>query len=289
MSTFKKIGVIAKKDDDSVLDSLKIVIKFLENKQIDYFLDENSASLLKKNEFFSINDICNKVDFGIVIGGDGTLLNAAQYFANSNIPICGINRGRLGFLADISPKDIEKQLSLIFSKNYIKDTRFSLSAALFEGDKLISENIAFNDVVIHSTNAIRMITIDISINSNEVYRINADGIVLSTPTGSTAYALSGGGPILQPTLEAILLVPICPHILSNRPIVIDVNSEVEIKLCKSSHTDAYISYDGQINTPFKIDNLVSINKSEIKLNLIQPPDHNYLSILREKLGWGTKP
>ena len=155
--------------------------------------------------------------------------------------------------------------------------------------KEISKNISFNDVVIHSKDAVRMIEMDTTLNGKKLYTVNADGLVVSTPTGSTAYSLSCGGPILEPTMEALVMVPICPHLLSNRPIVIDMNSIIEIKLSDKSHTNASVTFDGQINVPIEANDTIRISKGTVTLKLIQPPGINFLSILREKLGWGYKP
>ena len=289
MSIFRKIAIISKKDDDSVKDSLDTVIKYLDNKNIQYFLDKNSSILLKNDSYSSTEDIKNNCDIAFIIGGDGTLLRSAQELAKADIPICGINRGRLGFLVDISPNHIEENLNNILSDNYSVDERISLIGTVIRNGKEISKNISFNDVVVHSKDAVRMIEMDTTLNGESLYRVNADGLVVSTPTGSTAYSLSSGGPILEPTMDALVIVPICPHLLSNRPFVIDMNSTIEIKLSEKSDTNASVTFDGQINVPIQANDIIKISKGEVMLRLIQPPGINFLSILREKLGWGYKP
>lgn len=286
---FKNIAIISKIDDYSVKDSLDTVINYLDKKNISYFLDNNSSILLKDKTSSDINEMKNKCDIAFIIGGDGTLLRSAQEFAIANIPICGINRGRLGFLVDISPNHIEENLESILSNNYAVDERISLIGTVLRNGKEISKNISFNDVVVHSKDAVRMIEMDTTLNGEKLYTVNADGLVVSTPTGSTAYSLSSGGPILEPTMEALVMVPICPHLLSNRPIVINMNSTVEIKLSDKSHTNASVTFDGQINVPIEANDTIRISKGEVTLKLIQPPGINFLSILREKLGWGYKP
>lgn len=286
---FKNIAIISKIDDYSVKDSLDTVINYLDKKNISYFLDNNSSILLKDKTSSDINEMKNKCDIAFIIGGDGTLLRSAQEFAIANIPICGINRGRLGFLVDISPNHIEENLESILSNNYTVDERISLIGTVLRNGKEISKNISFNDVVVHSKDAVRMIEMDTTLNGEKLYTVNADGLVVSTPTGSTAYSLSSGGPILEPTMEALVMVPICPHLLSNRPIVINMNSTVEIKLSDKSHTNASVTFDGQINVPIEANDTIRISKGEVTLKLIQPPGINFLSILREKLGWGYKP
>ena len=286
---FKNIAIISKNDDNSVKDSLDTVISYLDSKKIKYFLDNNSSILLNNKSSTNIDEMKSKCDIAFIIGGDGTLLRSAQYLSTANIPICGINRGRLGFLVDISPDHIEENLESILSDNYSVDERISLIGTVIRNGQEISKNISFNDVVIHSKDAVRMIEMDTMLDGKKLYTVNADGLVVSTPTGSTAYSLSCGGPILQPSMEALVMVPICPHLLSNRPIVIGMNSVIEIKLSDKSHTNASVTFDGQINVPIEANDLIKITKGEVTLKLIQPPGINFLSILREKLGWGFKP
>ena len=287
---FKNIAIISKNDDNSVKDSLDTVINYLDSKKINYFLDNNSSILLN-NKYSSIDaeEMKSKCDIAFIIGGDGTLLRSAQYLSKANIPICGINRGRLGFLVDISPDHIEENLESILSDSYSVDERISLVGTVIRNGKEISKNISFNDVVIHSKDAVRMIEMDTVLDGKKLYTVNADGLVVSTPTGSTAYSLSCGGPILQPSIEALIMVPICPHLLSNRPIVISMNSIIEIKLSDKSQTNASVTFDGQINVPIEANDTIKITKGQVTLKLIQPPGINFLSILREKLGWGFKP
>ena len=289
MSTFKNIAIISKIDDDSVKDSLDAVINYLDSNNIKYFLDNNSSLLLKNKKPNDMEIIKSKCDIAFIIGGDGTLLRSAQDLSKSDIPLCGINRGRLGFLVDISPDHIEENLKSILSDNYSVDERISLVGTVLRNGKEISKNISFNDVVIHSKDAVRMIEMDTKLNDEKLYTVNADGLVISTPTGSTAYSLSSGGPILEPTMEALVMVPICPHLLSNRPIVVDMNSTIEIKLSEKSQTNASVTFDGQINVPIEPNDIIKISKGEVTLKLIQPPGMSFLSILREKLGWGYKP
>ena len=289
MSIFKNIAIISKIDDDSVKDSLDAVINYLDSNNIKYFLDNNSSLLLKNKKPNDMETIKSKCDIAFIIGGDGTLLRSAQDLSKADIPLCGINRGRLGFLVDISPDRIEESLESILSNNYSVDERISLVGTVLRNGKEISKNISFNDVVIHSKDAVRMIEMDTKLNDEKLYTVNADGLVISTPTGSTAYSLSSGGPILEPTMEALVMVPICPHLLSNRPIVVDMNSTIEIKLSEESQTNASVTFDGQINVPIEPNDIIKISKGEVTLKLIQPPGMSFLSILREKLGWGYKP
>ena len=201
----------------------------------------------------------------------------------------GINLGHLGFLAEISPDDIEKQLDQIFADNYLVENRFVLQASLLREGKTISTSNAVNDVVVHAMQMVRMIEIETRVNKQHLNTLRADGYIVATPTGSTAYALSGGGPILHPNIGAIVLVPICPRTLSNRPIVIDAESQVEILLPKQNRYTALASIDGQINMEFMPGDKLKIEKGEYALRLIQPKDYDYFNVLREKLRWSTPP
>ena len=197
--------------------------------------------------------------------------------------------GHLGFLAEISPLEIEKQLNQIFAGSFIEERRFVLQASLVREDKTISTSYAVNDVVVHALQMVRMIELETRVNSQHLNTLRADGYIVATPTGSTAYALSGGGPILHPNLGAIVLVPICPHTLSNRPIVVDANSQVEICLATQNRYTALASIDGQINMDFMPGDTLAIKKGKKALQLIQPKHYDYFEVLREKLRWSTPP
>ena len=289
MSMFKNIAIVSKINDESVKDSLEAVISYIKSKDIKFFLDINSSILIKNIPPTSIEEIRNTCDIAFIIGGDGTLLKAAQDLSSADIPICGINKGNLGFLVDISPNYINKNLENILSGSFSLDERISLEGSIIRNEKEISKNISFNDVVIHSKDTARMIEMHTKLNGENLYTIHADGLIVSTPTGSTAYSLSSGGPILQPTMGALVMVPICPHLLSSRPIVVEMSSVIEIRLSNNTRTNASVTFDGQINVPIESNDILRIKKSDIILKLIQPSGISFLSILREKLGWSIKP
>ncbi len=225
----------------------------------------------------------------IVVGGDGTLLHAAHSIIQNNIPLLGINLGQLGFLVEISPHEIATQLDQILAGHYIEEQRFVLQASLIRDGSTISTSNAVNDVVVHAMQMVRMIVVETHVNKQHLNTLRADGYIVSTPTGSTAYALSGGGPILHPNLDAVVLVPICPHTLSNRPIVVDADSQIEILLPVQNHHMALASIDGQINMNFMPGDTLKIEKGEHALRLIQPKDYDYFEVLREKLRWSATP
>ena len=221
-----------------------------------------------------------------MVGGDGTLLNAARSLAPYDIAIVGVNQGHLGFLTDVSPGEMEQKLDEIFSGQYNEDERFLLHCSVLRDGEHINESVALNDVVVHKWDVARMLETETFVNGQLLNNLRSDGLIASTPTGSTAYALSGGGPILQPCLNAIVLVPICPHTMSNRPIVVDGNNVIEIVVRGSGHAHAQVTCDGQINFGLVAGDRVRIRKAEHKVRLIHPVDHDHFHVLRAKLHWG---
>jgi NAD+ kinase len=220
-------------------------------------------------------------DLIIVVGGDGTLLHTARELAPTDVPLLGINLGRLGFLVDISPDHLEGRLDQILAGEYHADTRAMLNVT--------SDGIrgrAVNDVVVHKWNSVRMIELETYIDGQFVNAQRSDGVIVSTPTGSTAYALSGGGPLVHPALDVLLIVPICPHTLSNRPIVVGGDSEIELRIRDYEHELVRLTCDGQINLPLAEGQAIHIRRSRHRLKLLHPRGYDHYSILRAKLGWG---
>ena len=291
MSQFSKIGVISKPDDQHIATTVQALYRYLSGKSLDTCMDAVSATLIDQPavKANSPEQIATHSDLVIVVGGDGTLLHAAHIMIQKDIPLLGINLGHLGFLAEISPHEIDKQLDQIFAGNYIEEQRLVLQASLIRDGKTISISNAVNDVVVHAMQMVRMIEIETRVNKQHLNTLRADGYIVATPTGSTAYALSGGGPILHPSLGAIVLVPICPHTLSNRPIVVDADSQVEILLPKQNRFTALACVDGQINMDFMPGDTLKIEKGQFALRLIQPRGYDYFDVLREKLRWSTSP
>ena len=221
-----------------------------------------------------------------MVGGDGTILHSARALADYDIPLVGINLGRLGFLADISPADMMEKLSEILTGKYHQEKRFLLESQVERNGQRINEGYAFNDVVIHKWNSVRMIEFETYVDGQLVNTQRSDGLIVSTPTGSTAYALSGGGPILHPSMNAIILVPICPHTLSNRPLVIDGDREVELVVKPGNQPHVRITLDGQDNFEIHDDDRILIRKKEKPIRLIHPAGHDHYQLLRAKMGWG---
>ena len=240
----------------------------------------------------SVNRLINNdagkatADLAIVVGGDGTLLHIARNIASQNIPLVGINLGRLGFLVDIAREDMEKILSEILHGSYQQEVRILLSASLSRAGKIIHQAEAFNDVVVSKGELARLIEFETLVDGIHVNTARADGIIVATPTGSTAYALSANGPILAPELEAITLVPICPHTLSFRPLVIGSRSDVCIRMLDSGQDNSYLSFDGQSAVRLQDGDVVDVKMSEHRVKLLRPVKHSHFDVLRAKLGWG---
>jgi len=287
---FKTIGLIGKYGDPSVAQTLTTMATFLKGQNLQVWLDDETARTVPELglDICDRTDLSHRCDLAVVIGGDGTLLNAARSLADAGIPVVGINLGRLGFLADISPNTMLDVMKEILTGNYCPEERFLLQGEIIRDGRSIQSCDAFNEVVVAKWNMARMIELETHVNDQFMDVQRSDGIIVSTPTGSTAYALSGGGPILMPTLNAIALVPICPHTLSNRPVVIDGDSRIGIVVrdCKVDH--AQMTCDGQTNFDLRDGDRIEIRKKERPIRLIHPANHDYFHILRAKLRWGSK-
>lgn len=288
MRQFSTIGIFCKEKDDRIEATLNTLHTFLKAENFNIVAEKNAANYLGIPVMDS-DRFCKAIDLAIVIGGDGTLLKAGRLLSDKNIPVIGINLGRLGFLVDISPDEIAEQLTLMLDGAYTLEERSLLHAEAFRDGKSLGEGIALNDVVVHVRNDIRMIEFTTHVDDTFVNTQRADGIVVATPTGSTAYSLSGGGPILHPGLDAVVLVPICPHTLSNRPIVINNKSQINISLCESRDVNARVSFDGQANIELQAGDSIVIRNKSHKLQLMHPKDYDYFHILRNKLGWSSSP
>jgi NAD+ kinase len=284
---FNSIGVITKPDAESARDTLLSLLDYLKQKGCEVFLDLQISDEINKYGFkkASREIIGQQCDLAIVVGGDGTILNAVRSLVHANVPLLGINVGRLGFLADISPDELETSLDAILDDSYREEQRFLLEMQVIRDEKIIFEGDAFNDVVVHIRDVARMIEFETRIDNEFVNHQRADGIVISTPTGSTAYALSAGGPLLHATLEAITLVPISPHTLSSRPLVVNADAQIKILICNTKEGIAQATCDGHLSTDVHVGDHILVKRKEDRITLLHPKHHNYFEILRAKLHW----
>lgn len=286
--SFKTIGIIVKPHTELVKDKLEQLLAYLKQKDCEILLDESIVGLADSKDIVARDVLGSRCDLAITLGGDGTILNAARSLADKNVPMVGINIGRLGFLADISSDEIDTVLDDILSGKYIEEERFLLEAKIIRNKKIVFSADALNDVVVHIRDVARMIEFETRINDQFVNHQRADGLIISTPTGSTAYALSSGGPILQADLDAITLVPICPHTLSSRPLVVNSSSEVDILISETKQAIAQVTCDGQTSFNVKNGDHVCIKRKQHTITLLHPQDHNNFDILRAKLNWSEQ-
>ena len=286
---FKIIGILGKPSDPSIAETLSKLSQFLSNKNYQVFIDSNSRHFVEDPavQVCAISDLGKHCDLVIAVGGDGTFLTAARAIVQYDIPLIGVNLGRLGFLVDISPEQLTSNLEHMLNGNYREEKRYLLRTKIIRDHQIIKEETAVNEVVIHRWITPSMIEIITKINGVYLNSQRSDGLVVSTPTGSTAYALSAGGPILHPSLNALVLVPLNPHTLSNRSIVIDDTAEIELSFCQTKQINALVTCDHIEIPKVLISDRILIKKDPMPLTILHPEEHDYFHILREKLDWSS--
>jgi len=290
MEQFRNIGIIGRLGSVQVLDTIRRLKKFLMDRNLHVILDETIAEMLPGHgmQVSSRQSLGESCDLVIVVGGDGSLLGAARAMAKHRVPVLGINRGSLGFLTDIRPDELETRVAEVLAGQYTVENRFLLEALARRQNEAVGESDALNDVVLHPGKSTRMIEFELYIDGQFVYSQKSDGLIIATPTGSTAYALSAGGPIMHPKLDALVIVPMHPHTLSSRPIVVNGHSELKIVVSPNMQIYPQISCDGQNHFTCAPGDTITIRKKSQKLNLIHPLDYNYYEVCRNKLGWGSR-
>jgi NAD+ kinase len=282
----KKIGIICKQGRKEPQEILQELLPLIKKNGSETFVDSETAAALKINGF-SREDIASRVDLVLVLGGDGTMLSVSRLVAEKGIPILGINLGSLGFITEVSRDEIFSTVNKMLNDGCAIEERLMLSAAVHRDGKKLTEYTVLNDVVINKGAVARIIDLETNINGSYVTTFKADGLIISTPTGSTAYSLSAGGPILYPTLESIVLTPICSHTLTNRPIVLPDNFKIEIIIRKISG-DVFLTLDGQVGFSLMMGDVIEINKADYKTKLLVPLERDYFRVLRTKLKWGER-
>ncbi len=285
--SFSRIALIGKPDAEQIGNTLPALYGHLLGRGREVCVEQSCAEFIEGSpRCFPLSEMGQQCDLAIVVGGDGTLLTAARFLADQGIPLIGVNLGRLGFLVDISPQLALASLDEILDGRFRAEERQRLQAKVLRGDEVVAEQTAVNEVVIHSWNSTSMIEIVTFIDGMFLNSQRSDGLIVSTPTGSTAYALSGGGPILYPTLKAIELVPINPHSLTNRPIVIADDSVVEIAFRHSRDFRARLACDNLSIPDIDIGDRIRIAKAHRSIRILHPLSYDYFEILRVKLNWG---
>ncbi|MBJ7547527.1 NAD(+) kinase [Pseudomonas sp. OA3] len=290
MEQFRNVGIIGRLGSTRVLETVRRLKRFLIDRHLHVILEDTIADVLPGHGLQTssrkmLGEVCDLV---IVVGGDGSMLGAARALARHKVPVLGINRGSLGFLTDIRPDELELKVAQVLEGQYLTENRFLLEAEVRRQGEAIGQGDALNDVVLHPGKSTRMIEFELYIDGQFVCSQKADGLIVATPTGSTAYALSAGGPIMHPKLDAIVVVPMYPHTLSSRPIVVDGNSELKVVVSADMTIYPQVSCDGQNHFTCAPGDTLHVAKKAQKLRLIPPLDHNYYEVCRTKLGWGSR-
>ncbi len=282
----KRIGIICKRGKFEDREILKEFLPWLRDKNINVFIDSEIANLLNEKGVEK-EKMPSMVDLIVVFGGDGTMLSVARLIGGKNIPILGINLGGLGFITEINKDEIYEAFELVLAGKYSIEERIMLNAVVFRHEEKIADFLVLNDVVINKGTLARIIDLETFVNKTYVTKFKSDGLIISSPTGSTAYSLSAGGPILYPTLNCIVITPICPHTLTHRSIVLPDSFTIEVIL-DSEKEDVVLTLDGQVGFSLKKDDRVEVRKSEFKTKIMIPPDRDYFQVLRKKLKWGER-
>jgi len=290
-STIKQIGIVLKPHQPDALRTICELAIWLSARGIELVggpeiererIEHETGCAVKE---MPQEQIAENVDLILVLGGDGTMIAAARMLGNKEVPVLGVNYGGLGYLAEFRIEELYVALESILIGDYRLEQRVMLAVELMRGDEQITHNRVLNDVVINKSALARIIEIEAYMNQQFVNSFRADGLIVSTPTGSTAYNLSAGGPVIYPSMQAVVVTPICPFTLSNRPIVIPDESIIELIL-KTDNEDVALTLDGQVGVPLKAGDRVVISKSSTSFNLVQPANRNYFEVLRDKLRWG---
>ena len=279
------IGILTKPKFPEVKHILKDLVSWLRERQKEVVLDSKTASLIGESGTYQKPQIAARADMLLVLGGDGTMLNAARLVEERGIPILGVNMGGLGFLTEVTVDQLYPTLEKVFVHEYHLEERLMLRARIERHGEHVAHATVLNDVVVSKGTLARMIEIQISINGQFVTHLRGDGLIVSTPTGSTAYSLSAGGPIINPSVQALILTPICPHTLTHRPLLIPSNVGLDVVLMGKDE-GAMTTFDGQVGVAMTQGDTVAISASDHLTKLIRFPDRTYYDVLRKKLKWG---
>jgi len=281
----KSIGILTKPKFPEVKSTLQAVVSWLRERNIDVILDTISASSLGEHGGLQKVQLAAKADVLLVLGGDGTMLNAARLAGERGIPILGVNMGGLGFLTEVRLENLYPSLERVFANDFVLDERLMLRTHVHRHGETVAQGVVLNDVVISKGTLARMIELRIDLHGQFVTNLRGDGLIVSTPTGSTAYSLSAGGPIINPAVHSLILTPICPHTLTHRPLIVPEAVQIEVTLT-SKDDGAMATLDGQVGIAMTQGDTVVIHTSEHRTRLIRFPESHYYEVLREKLKWG---
>lgn len=289
-TAFTRIGLLGKATMPEAQESLYILYDGLRAHGYDVLLEQQSWQHLtppKSATLCSIDEIGAHADLAVVVGGDGNMLGAARILSQYEIGVIGVNRGNLGFLTDLDPDDVLAPLLEVLGGAYKTEFRYLLSATISSQGKQTAHNNAINEMVLHSDKVAHMIEFEVYVDDEFMFSQRSDGLIVATPTGSTAYSLSAGGPILTPHMDAMALVPMFPHTLSSRPIVVEGNSKIRIRVAHNNDP-LHVSCDGHVTLAVAPGDDIVIEKHPRQLRLIHPKSYNYYHVLRNKLKWGSR-
>ncbi len=283
--SFKMVALIGKYKTPAIAEPLLRLAGFLAGQGVVVVVDSLTAEHLGSHPYpvLSLNEMKGVVELAIVMGGDGTMLNIARTLAPFGIPLVGVNQGRLGFLTDLSLESMKRSLTAMLQGEFVTEKRMLLAVRVLRNNAEVCSASAFNEMVIHRSNIGSMIECEVRINGEYLYTQRADGLIVSTPTGSTAYALSAGGPIIHPALDVVALVPVCPHTLSNRPIIVSGESEIQILMHRTG--DVHARFDSHSHFDLQLNDMLVITRHQNLVHLLHPVGHSYYHTLREKLYW----
>lgn len=293
--SIKKVGILSKSAVMRKVKGLDKLVQLLKKQKVEIFYDENIskrvASKKTKPQSYTRAELLDKCDLVIILGGDGTILKTAGFMGKSNVLILAVNYGNLGFLSESHPENLLKNIKKIFAGDYFIDKRSLLRVTHYRDNKKTNTFLAMNDAVINQGMFARLIELDIHIDDKPVVGFKADGLIISTPTGSTAHSLSAGGPIVYPSLNALVLTPICPAPLTLRPIVIpnDRDLKVTVTSKRREKHNLGLTIDGQTTVQLEYGDIIKARRSSRSFHMIRFEGSNHYQILREKLGWGKKP
>lgn len=282
-----RIGIIGKTHKRETLDVSKELSAWLQKKGVGVYVEKELGAEIGHTNSVSRTELPELVDVILVFGGDGTFLGVSRLVCKYNIPILGVNLGGLGFLTEITLDELYPMMECILSGKYEVETREMLCAAINRKAERVGNYVVLNDVVVNKGAVARIIDLAIYINGSHVTTFKADGIILSTPTGSTAYSLSAGGPIVYPTLPLTIITPICPHTLTDRPLVVSNETTVRVKVLTDT-PDIYLTLDGQVGVNLRMGDVIEVGKADTSVRLIKSPFRDYFTILKTKLMWGER-
>ena len=286
------MALVARRKRDDIKESLAATENILKKHNLNVIFEDHTAAFLDGSQAnrktLPRSELAASSDLVVVVGGDGSLLGVAREMAHARVPLLGINRGGLGFLAGVSPDHLESELTAILEGQYVSEEHFLLEARVHRGDELIAQSTALNDVVVHPGSMAHMMEFGLWVDDDYVYDQRSEGVIVASPTGSTAYSLSAGGPIMHPSLDAIVIVPMFPHTLTSRPLVVRGDVQIKVRVMAAPKSAPRVSWDSQVNTKLRLNDEISISKYEKPLTLLYPTGYDYFESCRSKLDWASR-